>query len=336
MNQPEDWEYEIQEPKQIEPKRIEPKQIESVANPPIEDEYSLQDTGAYPGKPQSWVTRAIGLLLATLTLNGLVSYLLFSGWIFNFPVYWYKLVSFASPVCIGLFLCQYGAIWLRLKLHLSDWLLRAVLGSLIITAVTMPVMINVAVRVFSIGRVAGNSWTDVITWSSLILLWAGSYYWTHTRILGLLLKRTDLIIELAWQGNSQYSIRRLLGWMTVFAIASLVLKYLSVNGMSMNVNSVAFSATCLGMVAFFSALVFYPQFASRFALERRKFHWFWWIWVIIAPPIYLGCIESLAKIFQIPFASGGILNELPHAYLLELGFVLGTWIQLKLIPKRGF
>ncbi|MFM9063673.1 MAG: hypothetical protein ACKOOI_11675, partial [Pirellula sp.] len=62
MNQPEDWEYEIQDSKRLEPERIESKQIESVVNPHIEDEYSFHDTRAYRGKPWSRETRAIGLL----------------------------------------------------------------------------------------------------------------------------------------------------------------------------------------------------------------------------------------------------------------------------------
>ena len=339
MNQPEDWEYEIQEPKRLEPKRIEPKQIEPVANPPIEDEYSLQDTGAYRGKPWSWATRAIGLLLATLILNGLVSYFLAFGWIFILPSYSNALVRFVSFVCAGLFVCQYSAIWLWLELYRSTWLIRAVVGSLIVAAVSLSGTINfILILVFPVfpGPISGNPWPEVITLSCLILFWAGSYYWTHTRMLGFLLKRTNLSIELGTQSNSQYLIRRLLGWMTVFAIAGLVLKYLSVNRMGMNFNYVAFAAISLGMVAFFWALIIYTQFTSRFASNRRRFLWCWWIWVIIAPPIYIGCRETLQKTFQQPYTSGELLSDLPYVYLVELGFVVGTWIQLKLIPKRGF
>ena len=137
MNQPDDTEYEIQEPKQLEPKQSEPKRIEPLANPPIEDEYSLEETEADRGKPQSWATRAIGLLLATLILNGIVSSYLFSGWIFNLPTYFYELDSFLSFVCTGLFVCQYGAIWVWLKHYRSGWLLRAVLSSMIVAAVTL-------------------------------------------------------------------------------------------------------------------------------------------------------------------------------------------------------
>jgi len=176
MNQPEDWEYEIQEPKQIEPKRIEPKQIESVANPPIEDEYSLQDTGAYRGQPWSCATRAIGLLLATLILNGLVSYFLAFGWIFNLPSYSNALVRSASFVCAGLFVCQYSAIWLWLELYRSTWLIRAVVGSLIVAAVTLSGTINLLFSIVSGPFRSGNPWPDVMLLSCIFLPWAGAYY----------------------------------------------------------------------------------------------------------------------------------------------------------------
>jgi hypothetical protein len=340
MNQPDDSEYEIQDSKQIEPKRIEPKQIESVANPPIEDEYSLQDTGAYPGKPWSWATRSIGLLLATLILNGLVSYFLSSGWIFwifNYPSYLVTLVSFGSFVCAGLFVCQYGAIWLWLKLHLSDWLLRAVLSSLIVAAVTLSGTINLLFSIVSGPFRSGNPWPEVMLLSCIFLPWAGAYYWMHSRLLGLLLKRTDLTLEFGLQGSNQYSILGLLGWMMVFAIVSLVLKYLAASGMSMDLGFIALCAMWTVLSAFFSALIIYTQFASRFALERRKFHGYWWILVVIAPPVYLGCALSFARVLTPTLASGQpLLSDLPYVYLLELGFVLGTWIQLSLIPKRGF
>jgi hypothetical protein len=340
MNQPDDSEYEIQEPKYFEPNKREPKQIEPLATSHFEDEYSLEDTEADRGKPPSWATRAIGLLLATLILNGPVSYFLSSGWIFwisNLPTYLYKLVPFVLFVCTGLFVCQYGAIWLWLKLHLSDWLLRAVLSSLIVAAVTLSGTINLLLSIASGPFRSGNPWPEVMLLSCIFLPWAGAYYWMHSRLLGLLLKRTDLTLEFGLQGSNQYTIRRLLGWMMVFAIVSLVLKYLAASGMSMDLGFIALSAMWTVLSAFFSALIIYTQVASRFALERRKFHWYWWILVVIAPPVYLGCAWSFTRVLTQTLASGQpLLSDLPYAYLLELGFVLGTWIQLSLIPKRGF
>lgn len=336
MNQPDDTEYEIQEPKQLEPKQSEPKRIEPLANPPIEDEYSLEETEADRGKPQSWATRAIGLLLATLILNGIVSSYLFSGWIFNLPTYFYELDSFLSFVCTGLFVCQYGAIWVWLKHYRSGWLLRAVLSSMIVAAVTLSGTINLLFSIVSGPFRSGNPWPDVMLLSCIFLPWAGAYYWMHSRLLGLLLKRTDLTFEFGLQGSNQYSILGLLGWMMVFAIVSLVLKYLAASGMSMDLGFIALCAMWTVLSAFFSALIIYTQFASRFALERRKFHWYWWILVVIAPPIYVGCALSFERFLTPALPSGDPLSDLASAYLVELGFAFGTWIQLSLIPKRGF
>ncbi|MFM7928972.1 MAG: hypothetical protein ACKO9Q_14800, partial [Pirellula sp.] len=181
-----------------------------------------------------------------------------------------------------------------------------------------------------------NPWPDVMLLSCIFLPWAGAYYWMHSRLLGLLLKRTDLTLEFGLQRSNQYSILGLLGWMMVFAIVSLVLKYLAVSGMSTDLGFIALSAMWTVLSAFFSALIIYTQVASRFALERRKFHWYWWILVVIAPPIYLGCAVSFIRVLTPTSPSGGILGGLPYAYLVELGFVVGTWVQLSLIPKRGF
>ncbi len=336
MNQPDDSEYEIQEPKYFEPNKREPKQIEPLATSHFEDEYSLEKTEADRGKPQSWATRAIGLLLATLTLNGIVSSYLFSGWIFNLPTYLYELDSFLSFVCPGLFVCQYGAIWVWLKLYRSGWLLRAVLSSSIVVAVTLSGTINLLFSIVSGPFRSGNPWPDVMLLSCIFLPWAGAYYWMHSRLLGLLLKRTDLTLEFGLQGSNQYSILGLLGWMMVFAIVSLVLKYLAASGMSMDLGFIALCAMWTVLSAFFSALIIYTQFASRFALERRKFHWYWWILVVIAPPIYVGCALSFERFLTPTLPSGDPLSDLAYTYLVELGFVVGTWIQLKLIPERGF
>lgn len=336
MNQPDDSEYEIQEPKYFEPNKREPKQIEPLATSHFEDEYSLEETEADRGKPQSWATRAIGLLLATLTLNGIVSSYLFSGWIFNLPTYLYELNSFLSFVCTGLFVCQYGAIWVWLKLYRSGWLLRAVLSSSIVAAVTLSGTINLLFSIVSGPFRSGNPWPEVMLLSCIFLPWAGAYYWMHSRLLGLLLKRTDLTLEFGLQGSNQYTIRRLLGWMMVFAIVSMVLKYLTASGMSMDLGFIAICAMWTVLSAFFSALIIYTQFASRFALERRKFHWYWWILVVIAPPIYVGCALSFERFLTPTLPSGDPLSDLAYTYLVELGFVVGTWIQLKLIPKRGF
>ncbi|MCE2809149.1 MAG: hypothetical protein LW850_01980 [Planctomycetaceae bacterium] len=336
MNQPDDSEYEIQEPKYFEPNKREPKQIEPLATSHFEDEYSLEETEADRGKPQSWATRAIGLLLATLTLNGIVSSYLFSGWIFNLPTYLYELNSFLSFVCPGLFVCQYGAIWVWLKLYRSGWLLRAVLSSSIVAAVTLSGTINLLFSIVSGPFRSGNPWPEVMLLSCIFLPWAGAYYWMHSRLLGLLLKRTDLTLEFGLQGSNQYTIRRLLGWMMVFAIVSMVLKYLTASGMSMDLGFIAICAMWTVLSAFFSALIIYTQFASRFALERRKFHWYWWILVVISPPVYLGCALSFTRVLTPTLPSVEPLSDLAYTYLMDLGFAFGTWIQLSLIPKRGF
>ncbi|MFO0410687.1 MAG: hypothetical protein ACK50R_03520 [Planctomycetota bacterium] len=138
------------------------------------------------------------------------------------------------------------------------------------------------------------------------------------------------------QGSNQYSILGLLGWMMVFAIVSMVLKYLAASGMRMDLGFIALYAMWTVLSAFFSALIIYTQFASRFALERRKFHWYWWILVVIAPPVYLGCALSFTRVLTPTLPSVEPLSDLAYTYLMELGFAFGTWIQLSLIPRRGF
>jgi hypothetical protein len=165
------------------------------------------------------------------------------------------------------------------------------------------------------------------------------FYWFQGWFLGLFLKRTNLTVELqvkhSNEYSNQYTIQRIFGVMLVVGIASLLLKYLATIGNSPNLRNIAMSVLWIFCTAFWTALIVYLQFASRFALVPQKFRWRWWLVVILAPLLYPLSLVLLSKAIDPAFPPSEIFAAIPFIYVVEFGFVIATRIQLWLIPREA-
>jgi hypothetical protein len=240
-------------------------------------------------------------------------------------------------VSFGWVLCQYSAIWVWMRHYFPEVRLRVLVGTLLICAVTLSVAIPYLVYFYFIVPFfrPSNPWQALGLSSLLLLLLASFFYWVHSATLTFLLSRTNLKVDLGLRTDRQYSIRRLLGWMIVVAIASLLVKYLVVRGSMPSAKEFGTWVFWTSWTAFWTGLLTYTHFASRFALASAAFRSFWWMLIVLAPLAYAGIGVAIS---ELTFPSGAPWSfiGLLFVYLVELGFVFGTWIYFKLIPKTSF
>jgi hypothetical protein len=333
MNQPDPSEYEIQDPKGVRPQ--DPSTIE--------DPYSIEDARMDRSKPGSWSTRAIAVMLSVLIFNVLTSFILNSsyfglGILMGFGPFEFFVIS-SLGIFLGCLLCQYTAVWIWMQLFISNWRARIYLGGLLIAAITLSGTLQYQLNFFSGSGAISAPWYNVTVLSLMLVIVATVFYWFQGWFLGLFLKRTHLTVELQLQipneYSNQYTILRIFGVMLVVGIASLLLKYLAVIGSNLNVRSIAMSVLWIFCSAFWTALIVYLQFASRFALVPQKFRWRWWLAVIIAPLLYPLSFVLLSKAIDPTFPTSEIFAAIPFIYVMEFGFVIATRIQLWLIPREA-
>ncbi|MFM8263064.1 MAG: hypothetical protein ACKN9S_12365 [Pirellula sp.] len=111
------------------------------------------------------------------------------------------------------------------------------------------------------------------------------------------------------------------------------MKYLVVSGVTPNTRELGTWLFWTLWTALSTGVLTYVHFASRFALDSIAFGKFWWGLVIIGPLAYAGIGVAVSRlIVSSPPISA--LAGIPFIYLVELGFVLGTWIYLRLIPWK--
>jgi len=331
MNQPDPSEYEIQDPKRVRPQAL----------PTLEDPYSIEDARMDRSKQGSWSTRAMAVMLTALIFNVLISFILVSG-VFGAGALIFgplELLAISSlGIFLGCLLCQYSAVWIWMQLFISNWLARIYLGGLLIGAITLSGTLQFQFDFFGLGAIS-PPWEILTVLSSYFVMAATLFYWIQGWFLGLFLKRTNLTVELqvkhSNEYSNQYTIQRIFGVMLVVGIASLLLKYLATIGNSPNLRNIAMSVLWIFCTAFWTALIVYLQFASRFALVPQKFRWRWWLVVILAPLLYPLSLVLLSKAIDPAFPPSEIFAAIPFIYVVEFGFVIATRIQLWLIPREA-
>lgn len=333
MNNPDPSEYEIQDPKRVRPQAL----------PTLEDPYSIEDARMDRSKPGPWSTRAMAVILTALVFNVLISFILVSdvigaGALMGFgPL---ELLAISSlGIFLGCLLCQYSAVWIWMQLFISNWLARIYLGGLLIGAITLSGTLQYQFNLlYGFGAIS-PPWEILTVLSSYFVMVATLFYWIQGWFLGLFLKRTNLTVELqvkhSNEYSNQYTIQRIFGVMLVVGIASLLLKYLATIGNSPNLRNIAMSVLWIFCTAFWTALIVYLQFASRFALVPQKFRWRWWLVVILAPLLYPLSLVLLSKAIDPAFPPSEIFAAIPFIYVVEFGFVIATRIQLWLIPREA-
>jgi hypothetical protein len=225
-----------------------------------------------------------------------------------------------------------------MQLFISNWLARIYLGGLLIGAITLSGTLQFQFNLFGLGAIS-PPWEILTVLSSYFVMAATLFYWIQGWFLGLFLKRTNLTVELqvkhSNEYSNQYTIQRIFGVMLVVGIASLLLKYLATIGNSPNLRNIAMSVLWIFCTAFWTALIVYLQFASRFALVPQKFRWRWWLVVILAPLLYPLSLVLLSKAIDPAFPPSEIFAAIPFIYVVEFGFVIATRIQLWLIPREA-
>jgi hypothetical protein len=333
MNQPDPSEYEIQDPKGVRPQ--DPSTLE--------DPYSIEDARMDRSKPGPWSTRAMAVMLTALVFNVLISVILFfgvfgAGALMGFGTL--ELLAISSlGIFLGCLLCQYSAVWIWMQLFISNWLARIYLGGLLIGAITLSGTLQYQFNLLSGFGAISAPWYSVTVLSLMLVMAATLFYWFQGWFLGLFLKRTNLTVELqvkhSNEYSNQYTILRIFGVMLVVGIASLLLKYLATIGNSPNLRNIAMSVLWIFCTAFWTALIVYLQFASRFALVPQKFRWRWWLVVILAPLLYPLSLVLLSKAIDPAFPPSEIFAAIPFIYVVEFGFVIATRIQLWLIPREA-
>jgi hypothetical protein len=280
-------------------------------------------------------------LLTALIFNVLISFILVSG-VFGAGALIFgplELLAISSlGIFLGCLLCQYSAVWIWMQLFISNWLARIYLGGLLIGAITLSGTLQFQFNLFGLGAIS-PPWEILTVLSSYFVMAATLFYWFQGWFLGLFLKRTNLTVELqvkhSNEYSNQYTIQRIFGVMLVVGIASLLLKYLATIGNSPNLRNDAMSVLWIFCTAFWTALIVYLQFASRFALVPQKFRWRWWLVVILAPLLYPLSLVLLSKAIDPAFPPSEIFAAIPFIYVVEFGFVIATRIQLWLIPREA-
>jgi hypothetical protein len=283
----------------------------------------------------------MAVMLTALIFNVLISFILVSG-VFGAGALIFgplELLAISSlGIFLGCLLCQYSAVWIWMQLFISNWLARIYLGGLLIGAITLSGTLQFQFDFFGLGAIS-PPWEILTVLSSYFVMAATLFYWIQGWFLGLFLKRTNLTVELqvkhSNEYSNQYTIQRIFGVMLVVGIASLLLKYLATIGNSPNLRNIAMSVLWIFCTAFWTALIVYLQFASRFALVPQKFRWRWWLVVILAPLLYPLSLVLLSKAIDPAFPPSEIFAAIPFIYVVEFGFVIATRIQLWLIPREA-
>jgi hypothetical protein len=283
----------------------------------------------------------MAVMLTALIFNVLISFILVSG-VFGAGALIFgplELLAISSlGIFLGCLLCQYSAVWIWMQLFISNWLARIYLGGLLIGAITLSGTLQYQFNLFGLGAIS-PPWEILTVLSSYFVMAATLFYWIQGWFLGLFLKRTNLTVELqvkhSNEYSNQYTIQRIFGVMLVVGIASLLLKYLATIGNSPNLRNDAMSVLWIFCTAFWTALIVYLQFASRFALVPQKFRWRWWLVVILAPLLYPLSLVLLSKAIDPAFPPSEIFAAIPFIYVVEFGFVIATRIQLWLIPREA-
>jgi hypothetical protein len=321
MNNPDPSEYEVQDPKRVRPQAL----------PTLEDPYSIEDARMDRSKQGSWSTRATALIVTALIFNVLNGFILISDFVRFGPLS--SIANGCFGIFLGLLICQYSAVWIWMQLYIPERLARIILAGFLTSAITFSGTLGYLIRLFYGWAVIGAPWYRFAAMSVMFLIAAIVFYWLHSWFLGLFLKRTDLNVEFQFNRSNRYSIPRILGFLLVIEIVSYLFKYLVANGLSPSLSNLAVDFSWIFCTAFWTALIVYLQLASRFALVPQKFRWRWWLAVILAPVLFLLSVEFLSKIMDPTYPQLGFLAAIPLIYFVEFGLVIGTWIQLRMIPR---